>query len=191
MIDRIRKPYNLASHIEASTANHVQKIPFVWQTRDKWNFILWWHRKFKSADVPTIVSRGAPDFCTVYVINKQKMSSARNASRPVPHTSPLQYYLESIVKDKPNLSPPVSTPPRRSLSIRGFFASSVLLYYLMLLLLKMIESGFCASRREAFIHTSKRWQGVKVHPVAGKAHSLFVKSVVSFMHSSDTSLYYE
>ncbi|XP_056699455.1 U-box domain-containing protein 35-like [Spinacia oleracea] len=76
-------------------------------------------RKFKSADVPTIVSRGAPDFCTVYVINKQKMSSARNASRPVPHTSPLQYYLESIVKDKPNLSPPVSTPPRRSLSIRG------------------------------------------------------------------------
>ncbi|KAL2932796.1 U-box domain-containing protein 52 [Bienertia sinuspersici] len=44
-------------------------------------------RKFSKADVPTIVARGAPDFCTVYVISKTKVSNVRNASRPVPHTS--------------------------------------------------------------------------------------------------------
>ncbi|XP_057252163.1 U-box domain-containing protein 52 [Beta vulgaris subsp. vulgaris] len=76
-------------------------------------------RKFKQADVPTIVSRGAPDFCNIFVISKTKMSNVRNASRPVPHTSPLQNYLESVVKDKSSPSTPVSTPPKRSLSIKG------------------------------------------------------------------------
>ncbi|XP_021720015.1 U-box domain-containing protein 52-like [Chenopodium quinoa] len=80
-------------------------------------------RKFKSADIPSMVARGAPDFCTVYVISKAKMSSVRNASRPVPHMSPLQSYIENIVKDKPNVSTPVSTPPRRSMSIREYLNS--------------------------------------------------------------------
>ena len=91
-----------------------------------------------------MVSRGAPDFCTVYVISKAKMSSVRNASRPVPHMSPLQSYIENIVKDKPNVSTPVSTPPRRSMSIRGFFISIVLINYLTLLQLKIIIPEFCS-----------------------------------------------
>uniref|UniRef100_A0A6N2LBG2 RING-type E3 ubiquitin transferase n=1 Tax=Salix viminalis TaxID=40686 RepID=A0A6N2LBG2_SALVM len=45
-------------------------------------------RKFK-ADVPSAVSRGAPDFCTVYAVSKGKVSSMRNASRAAPFVSPL------------------------------------------------------------------------------------------------------
>ncbi|XP_059635766.1 U-box domain-containing protein 35-like [Cornus florida] len=42
-------------------------------------------RRFRStADVPSSVSKAAPEFCTVYVINKGKVSSLRAASRPVP-----------------------------------------------------------------------------------------------------------
>lgn len=59
------------------------------------------------------------DFCTVYVISKSKISSVRNASRPVPYTSPLQSHLESLVKDKPSAAATANTPPRRSLSIKG------------------------------------------------------------------------
>ncbi|KAJ8760157.1 hypothetical protein K2173_011013 [Erythroxylum novogranatense] len=49
-------------------------------------------RKFRT-DVPSSVSKGAPDFCNVYVISKGKVSSARYASRPAPFTSPI---LEKI-----------------------------------------------------------------------------------------------
>ncbi|OMO49948.1 hypothetical protein COLO4_38279 [Corchorus olitorius] len=45
-------------------------------------------RKFR-ADVPSNVSKTAPDFCTVYVISKGKVSTLRNATRPAPNSSPL------------------------------------------------------------------------------------------------------
>ncbi|CAL5037262.1 unnamed protein product [Urochloa decumbens] len=45
--------------------------------------------RFK-ADIPTTVSKGAPDFCTVYVVNKCKVSSQRNAIRAAPRVSPLR-----------------------------------------------------------------------------------------------------
>ncbi|GLU21878.1 hypothetical protein SLE2022_379900 [Rubroshorea leprosula] len=51
-------------------------------------------RKFK-ADIPSSVSKAAPDFCTVYVISKGKISSARNASRAAPFASPV---LDQIQK---------------------------------------------------------------------------------------------
>ncbi|XP_024020439.1 U-box domain-containing protein 35 [Morus notabilis] len=38
-------------------------------------------RKFKSVDVPTSLVKSAPDFCSVYVISKGKLISARNAQR--------------------------------------------------------------------------------------------------------------
>ncbi|KAL1224185.1 U-box domain-containing protein 35 [Cardamine amara subsp. amara] len=41
-------------------------------------------RRFKT-DLPTSVSKTAPDFCSVYVISKGKISSVRNASRPAPY----------------------------------------------------------------------------------------------------------
>ncbi|KAI3986392.1 hypothetical protein MKX01_002237 [Papaver californicum] len=41
-------------------------------------------RTFKHTDVPTVVTKSAPDFCTVYVISKGKVSSVKTASRPAP-----------------------------------------------------------------------------------------------------------
>ncbi|XAR63774.1 Non-specific serine/threonine protein kinase [Bertholletia excelsa] len=44
--------------------------------------------RFKSSDVPTSVSKGAPDYCNVYVISKSKVTSVRPATRPVPNPPP-------------------------------------------------------------------------------------------------------
>ncbi|CAL1357619.1 unnamed protein product [Linum trigynum] len=41
-------------------------------------------RKFRVTDVPSNVSKLAPDFCTVYVIGKGKISSVKAATAPVP-----------------------------------------------------------------------------------------------------------
>ncbi|XP_035546670.1 U-box domain-containing protein 35-like [Juglans regia] len=41
-------------------------------------------RRFMAADVPSSVLKAAPDFCTVYVISKGKISSVRSATAPVP-----------------------------------------------------------------------------------------------------------
>ncbi|ERN12552.1 U-box domain-containing protein 35 isoform X1 [Amborella trichopoda] len=41
-------------------------------------------RRFKSHDIPTSISKGTPDFCTVYVISKGKLASVRSAVRPAP-----------------------------------------------------------------------------------------------------------
>ncbi|GLT28657.1 hypothetical protein SLA2020_035720 [Shorea laevis] len=41
-------------------------------------------RRFKIVDVTSSVSKGAPDYCTVYVIGKGKISSIRPASTPPP-----------------------------------------------------------------------------------------------------------
>ncbi|KAF8103478.1 hypothetical protein N665_0188s0414 [Sinapis alba] len=46
-------------------------------------------RRFKT-DLPTTLSKSAPDFCNVYVISKGKIASVRNASRPAPFQSPMQ-----------------------------------------------------------------------------------------------------
>ncbi|KAK8660631.1 hypothetical protein V6N13_051553 [Hibiscus sabdariffa] len=40
-------------------------------------------------DTPSCVIKAAPDFCTVYVINKAKISSIRDTSRSAPFASPL------------------------------------------------------------------------------------------------------
>ncbi|KAL1532333.1 U-box domain-containing protein 35-like [Salvia divinorum] len=40
--------------------------------------------RFKAKDVPGTVLKNAPDFCTVYVIHKGKISSTRASSRPPP-----------------------------------------------------------------------------------------------------------
>ncbi|XVF74923.1 hypothetical protein PTKIN_Ptkin13bG0149100 [Pterospermum kingtungense] len=53
-------------------------------------------RKFR-ADIPSCVTKASPDFCTVYVISKGKVSSVRNATRSAPYSSPL---LDQIKKQK-------------------------------------------------------------------------------------------
>lgn len=41
-------------------------------------------KRFKLSDIPGTISKGAPDFCTVYVISKNKIHSTRSATRPAP-----------------------------------------------------------------------------------------------------------
>ncbi|XP_024635216.1 uncharacterized protein [Medicago truncatula] len=48
------------------------------------------HKIFKATDISGTVSKGAPDFCTVYVIGNGKIQSMRPASSSVPKISPLQ-----------------------------------------------------------------------------------------------------
>lgn len=43
--------------------------------------------RFKS-DIPTAVSKAAPEFCTIYIISKSKVSSVRSATIPVPNPTP-------------------------------------------------------------------------------------------------------
>nr|TKS07752.1 hypothetical protein D5086_0000110060 [Populus alba] len=50
-------------------------------------------RRFKAADVAGSVSKGAPDFCTLYVIAKGKIQSMRAASRSAPVNSSWQNQL--------------------------------------------------------------------------------------------------
>ncbi|XP_060175531.1 U-box domain-containing protein 35-like [Lycium barbarum] len=44
-------------------------------------------RKFWTHDVPTIVNKAAPEFCTVYVISKGKQQSVRPAAKPLASSS--------------------------------------------------------------------------------------------------------
>ncbi|KAH7671653.1 Non-specific serine/threonine protein kinase protein, partial [Dioscorea alata] len=41
--------------------------------------------RFKSTDLPANISKSVPDFCSVYVVSKGKLSSTRNAIRPAPN----------------------------------------------------------------------------------------------------------
>ncbi|KAL9253993.1 U-box domain-containing protein, partial [Drosera capensis] len=65
--------------------------------------------RFSKTDIPGVVSKGAPDFCTVYVISKNKISSMRSASRPAPTISPLR---NQIMNAPTTIIP--ATPPRNS-----------------------------------------------------------------------------
>ncbi|XP_020102437.1 U-box domain-containing protein 51-like [Ananas comosus] len=59
--------------------------------------------RFKGTDVSTSISRNAPDFCTVYVISKGKVSSQRNAVRAAPAVSPLRAQIQNQSSIKPDL----------------------------------------------------------------------------------------
>nr|CAB3467324.1 unnamed protein product [Digitaria exilis] len=75
--------------------------------------------RFK-ADIPTTISKGAPDFCTVYIVNKGgKVSSQRNSIRAAPRVSPLRSQIQAQAQ---TLSAPKPEPPsthRWSSSSRG------------------------------------------------------------------------
>lgn len=47
------------------------------------------------SDTPSNVAKAAPDFCTVYVISKGKISSVRHARRDAPYQSPLIAQIEN------------------------------------------------------------------------------------------------
>jgi len=62
-------------------------------------------------DIPATISKGAPDFCTVYVVGKGKIHSMRSASRAAPAFSPLQSQLSqsSLRSEQPEPRVPVVT----------------------------------------------------------------------------------
>ncbi|WOG81319.1 hypothetical protein DCAR_0100465 [Daucus carota subsp. sativus] len=81
--------------------------------------------RFKGKDIPGGVSKGVPDFCTVYIISKGKISSTRAASRVAPASSPLRNQIKSqspSSRSEPELVPsPLSSklvrrPPMEKLS---------------------------------------------------------------------------
>lgn len=74
----------------------------------------------KISDVPGHVSKGSPDFCTVYVINKGKISSVKNASRSAPFNSPLLAQIQEQTNNSNN-SFQSDARPRHSLSMKGLF----------------------------------------------------------------------
>ncbi|MED6151719.1 hypothetical protein PIB30_085077 [Stylosanthes scabra] len=55
--------------------------------------------RFKVADIPGLVSKGAPDFCTVYVVSKGKIQSTRSPSRAAPFLSPLLTQSTNLYSD--------------------------------------------------------------------------------------------
>ncbi|KAL4629237.1 hypothetical protein ACB092_05G294300 [Castanea dentata] len=71
---------------------------------------------FKSSSIPSTVLKGAPDFCSIYVISKGKVSSVRNASYPAPYTSPLLEHIQNI--NSKHIHPPAS-PSKRTMNLRA------------------------------------------------------------------------
>ncbi|KAE8680950.1 transcription factor MYB1R1-like isoform X1 [Hibiscus syriacus] len=61
--------------------------------------------KFKAPDITGTVSKNAPDFCSVYVISINKISSMRSASRPAPPSPPLRNQILNQSNLKPAPSP--------------------------------------------------------------------------------------
>lgn len=86
------------------------------------------HRRLKVTDIPSTVSKGAPDFCTVYVISKSKISSVKNASRPAPMASPLYKQIQQLEEQ---VNSGGITPTARTRAIHGmrfFFHKDFFLY---------------------------------------------------------------
>ena len=84
----------------------------------EWLFLC---RSFKSSSTPSGISKGAPDFCTVYVISKGKISSVRNASRAAPHTSPLLNHIHNNLTSE-DVNQPAEKICSRRMNMRGLFA---------------------------------------------------------------------
>jgi len=77
--------------------------------------------RFKSSpSASSSISKGAPDFCTVFIISKGKISSVRNATRPAAHTSPLLSHIGNL-KNKDENHPEI---PFRNTNTRGLFLSN-------------------------------------------------------------------
>ncbi|CAI8605796.1 unnamed protein product [Vicia faba] len=78
-------------------------------------------KRFKVADIPGTVSKGAPDFCTVYVVSKGKIQSMRSASRAAPAFSALQSQLSqsNARSDTPDPRIPTAAKAPERMSFEG------------------------------------------------------------------------
>ncbi|KAK7358469.1 hypothetical protein VNO77_00397 [Canavalia gladiata] len=75
-------------------------------------------RKFRTSDVPNVVSKGAPPFCTVYIISKGKISSVRTATapltvKPTPRNNAIQPQQPVQSPEKMDSQLIRNPPPRR------------------------------------------------------------------------------
>ena len=104
---------------------HAAHIAF--SDREKAYFMLFPHslRRFKTRDVTASITKGVPDFCTVYVIAKGKVSAMRNAVRPAPHMSPLRAQIQSQASLKPDVTPPRLFPGSRGSSSPSLSSSTL------------------------------------------------------------------
>ncbi|XP_074590708.1 U-box domain-containing protein 52-like [Curcuma longa] len=76
-------------------------------------------KRFKSVDLSAHITKEAPDFCTVVMIMKGKVSAMRNAVRSAPTTSPLRAQIQNLPNLKPPLNADTMTPRRRPMSEPG------------------------------------------------------------------------
>ncbi|RWW32391.1 hypothetical protein GW17_00002928 [Ensete ventricosum] len=59
-------------------------------------------RSFRSTDTSSSISKGVPDFCTVYIISKGKVSSMRNAARSPPTAALIRAQIQSQPTARPD-----------------------------------------------------------------------------------------
>ncbi|XP_016458575.1 U-box domain-containing protein 35-like isoform X1 [Nicotiana tabacum] len=52
-------------------------------------------RKYWTPDVPTIINKAAPEFCTVYVVSKGRQQSVRPAAKPLTSSAPARQHFSS------------------------------------------------------------------------------------------------
>ncbi|KAI3799641.1 hypothetical protein L1987_34940 [Smallanthus sonchifolius] len=76
--------------------------------------------RFKASDVPTTVMKAAPDFCTIYVISKGKITSAKKSLKPAPFVSPLYEQIQ----EQSNITTITNTfatvpPPNNNFNVKG------------------------------------------------------------------------
>ena len=129
------KPFQTWLH-QVILSHGKQKLPIVWdKIYRNWTTVgltyrtkLWilplismvsFFLRFKGSSVPSSVSKGAPDFCSVYVISKGKVSSVRNSTRPAAYSSPLLHHIQNLTREIAKM--PELAKPR--LSVRGFSLS--------------------------------------------------------------------
>ncbi|PON41119.1 Phosphorylase kinase, gamma catalytic subunit [Parasponia andersonii] len=84
-------------------------------------------KRFKPTDVPSTVSKGAPEFCTVYVIAKGKISSVRSASASTPTRASTRNQTHNHMQqqhrasDRAHHVPHNPYPPQDELEMRSPF----------------------------------------------------------------------
>ncbi|KAK7251468.1 hypothetical protein RIF29_34699 [Crotalaria pallida] len=82
-------------------------------------------RRFRTTDVPSVVSKGVPAFCTVYIISKGKVSSVKNATAPLTKATISNNALQPKIQHAPGLERDASMrnyPPRASIEKPSYAA---------------------------------------------------------------------
>ncbi|KAI4380216.1 hypothetical protein MLD38_006433 [Melastoma candidum] len=85
--------------------------------------------RFKATDIPGTLTKGAPDFCSVYVISKGKVAATRSASRPAPTVSPLAGQSLNHVTSRPTT--PTGPPLSPTENIRDNISRALPFYILL------------------------------------------------------------